>query len=513
MRPAAIAARIPRSERTIWRQFGRRGGRPVPARCSTLRRVSSRVIARRYTLEVPEASAPGRVVWRGRDAVSGGAVVVTLLEDHPQADATLAALVAVRQPSLPVILDHGVEGETRFLVTPARAGQTARLRLSARGQLTGAAAAALGVAVADALATLHERGLVQGSVSLDALILDETGPPRLEDLATAGLARPADQPDDDVRALAAILREVLAISDDASLLEVPGLSPRFAGLLQSMASINPPSAAHARDALRRIDDGLQPLAGSVDWEPFAPLEAPQREAGERGNRGLKLLVGALAVVVVVLAVVATIAVVDRRDAEQRAVTTGLPGLVTTVPNTATVDDWTTTEELAATTIETVPTGANRTPRPIRVAGIMALDPAGDREENNGDVRFVIDRSRKTGWSTEVYKSSTLGNKGGVGLVLRLVQPSRVTRLVLRTAPLGATISLYAVRGSEPATAPRGWTTLTEPVTLRRDRAVLRVRHRGPVSTVLVWISSLPSERGAYVLRVNDIRVVGVPIGA
>jgi hypothetical protein len=475
--------------------------------------VSSRVIARRYTLEVPEASAPGRVVWRGRDAVSGGAVVVTLLEDHPQADATLAALVAVRHPSLPVILDHGVEGETRYLVTPARAGQTARLRLSARGQLTGAAAAALGVAVADALATLHERGLVQGSVSLDALILDETGPPRLEDLATAGLARPADQPDDDVRALAEILREVLAISDDASLLEVPGLSPRFAGLLQSMASINPPSAAHARDALRRIDDGLQPLAGSVDWEPFAPIEAPQREAGERGNRGLKLLVGALAVVVVVLAVVATIAVIDRRDAEQRAVTTGLPGLVTTVPNTATVDDWTTTEELAATTIETVPTGANRTPRPIRVAGIMALDPAGDREENNGDVRFVIDRSRKTGWSTEVYKSSTLGNKGGVGLVLRLVQPSRVTRLVLRTAPLGATISLHAVRGSEPATAPRGWTTLTEPVTLRRDRAVLRVRHRGPVSTVLVWISGLPAERGAYVLRINDIRVVGVPIGA
>ena len=485
----------------------------MPARCSTLRRVSSRVIARRYTLEVPEASAPGRVVWRGRDAVSGGAVVVTLLEDHPQADATLAALVAVRHPSLPVILDHGVEGDTRYVVTPARAGQTARLRLSARGQLTGADAAALGVAVADALATLHERGLVQGSVSLDALILDETGPPRLEDLATAGLARPADQPDDDVRALAAILREVLAISDDASLLEVPGLSPRFAGLLQSMASINPPSAAHARDALRRIDDGLQPLAGSVDWEPFAPIEAPQREAGERGNRGLKLLVGALAVAVVALAVVVAIAVVDRRDAEQRAVTTGLPGLVTTVANTATVEGWTTTEESVTTTVETVPTGPNRMPRPIRVVGIMALDPAGDRQENNADARFVIDRSRKTGWSTEIYKRSTLGNKGGVGLALRLVQPSRVTRLVLRTAPVGATIALYAVRGTEPTTAPRGWTTLSEPVTLRRDRAVLRVRHRGPVTTVLVWISGLPAERGAYVLRINDIRVVGVPIGA
>ena len=485
----------------------------MPARCSTLRRVSSRVIARRYALEVPEASAPGREVWRGRDAVSGGAVVVTLLEEHPQAEATLAALVAVRHPSLPVILDHGVDGETRYLVTPARAGQTARLRLSARGQLTGADAAALGAEVADALATLHERGLVQGTVSLDALILDETGPPRLEDLATAGLARPADQPDDDVRALAAILRELLAVSDDANLLEVPGLSPRFAGLLQSMASINPPSAASARDALRRIDDGLQPLAGSVDWEPFAPLEAPQREVGERGNRGLKLLVGGLAVAVVVLAVVAAIAVVDRRDAEQRAVTTGLPGPVTTVANTTTVEGWTTTEESSTATVETVPTGPNLTPRPIRVVGITALDPVGDLEENNADVRLVIDDSRRTGWSTEIYKNSTLGNKGGVGLALRLVQPSRVTRLVFQTAPVGATISLYAVRGSEPTTAPRGWDTLTEPVTLQRGRAVLRVRHRAPVTTVLVWVSGLPAERGAYVLRINDIRVVGVPIGA
>ena len=100
----------------------------MPAQCSTLRRVSSRVIARRYTLEVPEAPAPGRVVWRARDAVSGGVVIVTLLDEHPQVDATLAALTAVRHPSLPVVLDHGVDGVTRYLVTPARAGQTARLR-------------------------------------------------------------------------------------------------------------------------------------------------------------------------------------------------------------------------------------------------------------------------------------------------------------------------------------------------------------------------------------------------
>lgn len=435
---------------------------------------------------------------------------MTLLEDHPQVDVTHAALVAARHPSLPVILDHGLDGDMRYVVTPARAGQTARLRLAARGQLTGAAAAALGVAIADALATLHERGLVQGAVSLDALTLDESGPPRLEDVATAGLARPADQPDDDVRSLAAVLRDVLTIPNDANLLEASGLTPRFAGLLQSMASSNPPSAASARDALRRIADQHQPVMGSVDWEPFAPIATPSRAEGERGSRGLKLLVGALAIVVVVLAIVVVVAVVDRRDADQRAVTTGLPGPVTTVVDTATVEG-------AATTvpppITTAPVGASHAPRPLRVVGITALDPAGDRQENNAQTRLAIDHSPSTGWSTEVYKSSSLGSKGGVGLALRLVLPSRVTRLVFRTEPVGATVALYAARRSEPATAPRGWITLTDPIKLEHGRAVLRVRHRAPVTTMLVWISGLPSERGAYVLRINDIRVIGVPSGA
>ena len=59
--------------------------------------MSTRVIARRYTLEVPEPAAPGCTVWRGRDSTNGGAVVVSLLDEHPEADTTLNALVAVRQ--------------------------------------------------------------------------------------------------------------------------------------------------------------------------------------------------------------------------------------------------------------------------------------------------------------------------------------------------------------------------------------------------------------------------------
>ncbi len=485
----------------------------APAQCSTLRGVSSRVIARRYTLEVPEADMPGCAVWRARDAVSGGAVVVTLLDDHPQAEATLEALAAVRHPSLPVVLDYGQDGMTRYVVTPRRSGQTARVRLALGGTVPAADAARIGADLADALATLHQHGLVQGRLSLDALVLDETGPPRLEDLAVAGLALPAGRADDDQRALAVCLRDILDIAPTEELLKVPGLSPRLAALLQSLAAANPPDAASTRDALRRIANAGDASTMDAAWEPFpTPIVAPERVAVVPRRRGLKLLVGALVVIVLALAAIAVATVVDRRDASQRAAVTGIPGPVTTVPSTSaeTIEGGTTGQPV---TPATTPAGANQSPQRIRVAGVTPVDPSGDRQENNATAHFVIDRSRRTGWSTEVYRTRSMGDKGGVGLELRLGVPSRITRLVIRSVPVGATVTIYGVRGPAPLTAPRGWLPLSGAVTLARSQATIHVRHRAPLVTLLIWISDLPATKGVYSVTLREIRVTGIPKGA
>ena len=58
--------------------------------------MSTRVIARRYTLEVPEAARPGSTAWRGRDSTNGAAVVVTLLDEHPDDFARPQVEAAVR---------------------------------------------------------------------------------------------------------------------------------------------------------------------------------------------------------------------------------------------------------------------------------------------------------------------------------------------------------------------------------------------------------------------------------
>jgi hypothetical protein len=479
--------------------------------------VSTRVIARRYTLEVPEPSRPGATVWRGRDSTNGAAVVVTLLDEHPAADATLAALVAVRHPALPVVLDHGVDGVARYVITPARAGQTVQARLLGAGRLSAVEAAEVAAGLADALAALHAKGLVQGVLALTALVQEDDGLLRFEDLATGGLARPADQPDDDMRQLAHVLRELLGLAPDANPLEAEGVPPRLAGLLQSLASFTPPPAADAREALRRIS--REATHGS--WEPFAATgssaPAPTAVPPPR-NRGLKLLVGALVVVVLVLAAVVVAGVVDRRDAERRAAATALPGPITTVPASGvetepfTLPTATATAETPTTTAAE-PVGPSRTPQRLRIATVTPLDPAGDSQENDAQARFAIDRSSATGWSTEIYKEGAIESKRGVGLELRLAAPGRLRRVVLTSVPVGATIAVYGVRGAAPARAPRDWTPLAEPRVLKRGQSVIPIRRRAALTHVLIWITGLPAVKGGYAVAFKDIRLIGIPTGA
>ena len=481
--------------------------------------MGTRVIARRYTLDVPERPRPGCAVWRGRDTTTGAAVTITLLDGHAEADGVLAGLVAVRHPSLPVVLDHGVDGDTRWLVTPERSGVTARARLGDRLEITTAADVA--AALADALAALHALGLSQGPFDLDAVVLDEVGPPRLDDLATGALARPADQPDDDVRRLAALLRDALGVSEGVEPLEVAGMPPRLAGLLQSMASIAPPTAAAARDALRRIARDAE--AGDGDPFPPAPVAAaPSTAESAPRRRWPVLLVGALALAVLVLAAVVVAREVDRRDAADRAAATSLPGPIETITPTATVEggsfdlptDTAAAVETATAAETTVaPVGPDRTPRPLRIARISALDPAGDIDENGDQARRAIDRSPRTGWPTELYKEGVIERKAGVGLQLVLATPARVRRVVIRSAPAGATVRIYAVRGALPARAPRDWAPASEPVRLARSRAAVPVDRVAPATALLVWVVGLPPLPGGYGVRLDDVRVIGVPTGA
>lgn len=485
--------------------------------------MEGRRIGRRYVLEVPDRGSPGGTVWRARDETTGAGVLVTILDPGPQADAVLAALAHVRHPGLPVVLDHGTDPDGAcFVATPMRAGRSARAAL-AGGAPAGPDLARLGADLAGALAVLHGAGLVQSGLTLDGVVWEEAGPPRLEDLATAGLARPPGRPEDDLRDLGALLRAAAGAAPGDDLLGRPCVPPRLAALVGALEGGAPPSAASAAEALRRIADGIDvpPPAGAA--ASAAPPAAEEPPPGRR-RRGLRILVGVLAVLVAVLAAVTVARVVDRRDADRRAQDAALPGPITTVaaPEEAAADAMVlpttglvetappvTAEEPVATEPEPVPDG----PVPIGIAAVAAVDPGGDRAENGDTARRAIDRSPRSAWSTEEYKDSGFGGKDGVGLVLRLDAPARVTSLVVRSRPTGAVVQVYALRGDPPETAPRGWEAASAEVELARPRTRIRVDRRRPATALLIWITRLPGPNGANAVEIADVRVLGEPRGA
>jgi len=488
--------------------------------------VEGRRIGRRYVLEVPDRGSPGGAVWRARDETTGAGVLVTILDPGPQADAVLAALAHVRHPGLPVVLDHNTDPDgARFVATPMRAGRSARAAL-AGGAPAAPDLARLGADLAGALAVLHGAGLVQGGLTLDGVVWEDAGPPRLEDLATAGLARAPGRPEDDLRDLGALLREAAGAAPGDDLLGRPGVPPRLAALVGALEGGAPPSAASAAEVLRRIADGIDvpPPVGAP--APAAPPAAEEPPPGRR-RRGLRILVGVLAVLVAVLAAVAVARVVDRRDADRRAQDAALPGPITTVaapeeaagdamvlPTTGLVETAPPVtaeepEEPEATEPVTVPAG----PVPIGIAAVAAVDPGGDRAENGDTARRAVDRSPRSAWSTEEYKDAGFGGKDGVGLVLRLDAPARVTSLVVRSRPTGAVLQVYALRGDPPETAPRGWEAASAEVELARPRTRIRVDRRRPATALLLWITRLPGPNGANAVEIADVRVLGKPRGA
>lgn len=149
--------------------------------------------------------------------------------------------------------------------------------------------------------------------------------------------------------------------------------------------------------------------------------------------------------------------------------------------------------------------------PIRIAGISDLDPppAGNGEENGNEAKLAIDGNPSTAWETmQYYGNPRFGNlKPGVGLVLDLGKQQQVSsvQVTLQGSPTSLDI-LAAPPGSG------------QPTTIDNLRKVATANGVGgsttltfkPVTTeyVVVWLTSLPSDGGAYRGRVAEIVVKG-----
>ncbi len=75
--------------------------------------------------------------------------------------------------------------------------------------------------------------------------------------------------------------------------------------------------------------------------------------------------------------------------------------------------------------------ATRSPVPVKVTKLQDVDPQGDAHENHSMLPKLIDGNDSTGWSTELYKSSSFGNlpKTGVGVDFTLESAALIVEVV------------------------------------------------------------------------------------
>lgn len=121
--------------------------------------------------------------------------------------------------------------------------------------------------------------------------------------------------------------------------------------------------------------------------------------------------------------------------------------------------------------------------------------------------LAIDADFVSGWTTKKYPTSTLGNKGGVGLIVDLGKSASVQGVSLGLQGFGTDLQVRVAEEILPD--PDLWTKL---VSIDNAGPQIDLRAPRPVTGryVLIWLTGLPAtETGdGYIGGINDLRVFG-----
>lgn len=152
----------------------------------------ARILAGRYRLDGLIGSGGAADVHRGFDLRLRRPVAVKVFRpgsgfDTEEAFRSEAVILArLQHPGLVTAFDAGHHDGEAFLVMQLIDGRTLKSRI-AEGPLTCEAAAALGAALAEALAHAHQEGIVHRDVKPSNIILDSSGHPHLTDFGISRL--------------------------------------------------------------------------------------------------------------------------------------------------------------------------------------------------------------------------------------------------------------------------------------------------------------------------------------
>lgn len=120
---------------------------------------------------------------------------------------------------------------------------------------------------------------------------------------------------------------------------------------------------------------------------------------------------------------------------------------------------------------------------------------------------AIDGNPSTAWSTDTYYDSDPFPKfkPGVGLLLQLPNPTAISAVTVDLTSTGTVVQVRGAAGNTPA-ALTDTTELTAPTPMQPGRNRIPVTASAPVSSVVVWISTLGSSDGKNRAAISEIEL-------
>ncbi len=486
-------------------------------------------------------------VWRGEDPLLARSVAVKTLDPRLAEDDDVrtrfrreaVAAAAVAHPNIVATYDTGEDDGVAYIVMELVEGATLRQAIDLHGALPQARAADIAAQVADALAAAHARGLVHRDVKPSNVLVQLDGRVKVTDF---GIAKAADQTADDltrtgsvmgtarylapeqlegapvderadVYSLGLVLFEMLTghapfgadteiatavarlTSEPPRVEELqPHLAPGLSHVVDRALARDPaqrwPNAAAMRDALTpfrvaapdRGVDATMPVALPPRPRPTAPAAAAHPVIINDGvGVGARVLAWVIAFAL--------------------GIGGGYAGFVLATDSSS-----------PAASPRVPATG----PSTLEIRAVTTFDPDGDQEENDERAALATDGETATVWTTEPYFNPTTAPKPGVGLILELDGPSRVTSVDLTSPDSGWDAQIYVGASSAPTLA--GWGEARATETGLGTSAEMRLPARPPGQFVLVWLTRLPrseSESTAtqprFVGRIAEVSVRGTSI--
>lgn len=503
--------------------------------------VGGEVLAERYQLELHvNTDSAGRQIWRGVDVILRRPVAVLIRYPGGPAAAQMlqTAVEASRivHPNLVGVYDAIDEHARAYVVREWVDGASLREH-TMMGPFDSPRAIAVAHAVSAAVTAVHASGMTHGNIHPGTVLIGLDGRVVLADARADGIA----PPDEDVRAVGALLYFALtgywphaevagptslpdAMRDSAGALAAPrqvraGVPDHLDNLTMDLLDrrLPVPPADVLAGELGRLDSlPEQPYyadAGEPAMAYYAQPDHPHPEPPVSGGpirfttaadqapakpAGRKIALGLVGLLVV-----------------------GVVGLLVGL-NWLTGDD---PPEVNPGNAGGAPSNGSPPPaeEPAGEPAPIALDPSqirivdpppGDRTELGG-VEALVDDDISTGWRTDRYNSPAFGNlKPGMGILVDLGEPVRLSTIQLQLATAGATAQIR-VGERDPGSSGEGdeavyqdFEPITEPQAGGTNMVFSSFDPEQPYQYVMVWFTELPPDEGGFRVEVQQLTIEG-----